>query len=380
MERETTSLVDIISELRSRGASELDLKRAFNRNLEMRARKNRVPLHGKFELTPFCNLDCKMCYVHLNGAQYDKASLLPADTWKALIGEAHRAGMLYATLTGGECLTYPGFDAIYLFCRDHGIFPAVMTNGLLLDRERIDFFSKYPPSLIQVTFYGSSDDAYEKVTGARVFQTVYSNLERARASGLRVTMVLTPSSYMADDIRPLLETAVSLRLPFGINANLITPRRNTGRQLEDLEVDQYIGIYRIWKELKQETLSPIDPVELPDESRDGSEARGLQCGGGRSSFAVQYNGKMSPCPSLSEVTTEPLAEGFRNAWHRLNLLADGVPMPCECTSCAYRECCLVCPAIHGNAQIPGHCDRRICERTKRLVREGFIPLADIVKG
>ena len=29
------------------------------------ARGHDTPISGDFELTPLCNLDCKMCYVHL---------------------------------------------------------------------------------------------------------------------------------------------------------------------------------------------------------------------------------------------------------------------------------------------------------------------------
>lgn len=374
MMKEPGSLVEYIAGLKSHGATNKDIRKSFRRVIENKAREQLIPLHGTFELTPFCNLDCKMCYVHLNNEQLSKDHLIPVETWKALIDDAHDAGMMQATLTGGECLTYPGFDELYLYLLSKGIVPVVATNGLLLDEDRMAFFKRYPPSMIQVTLYGSSDDTYEKVTGHRVFQTVYRNLESLREAKLKAYVALTPSAYMREDLRSLVETARSLGLPFGINASLVTPREETGRQLKDLETDQYLEIYRILKELEQEELHPIDPVELPDENRQGKAAYGLQCGGGRSSFAIQYNGKMSPCPSLGEVTTEPLREGFLSAWHRLNDLVSHYPIPEECGECAYHDYCLNCAAIHNNAHNPGHCDPRVCERTKRLIREGFMKL------
>ncbi len=282
--------------------------------------------------------------------------------------------MLYASLTGGESLTYPGFDELYLYLRGIGVIPGVLSNGLLLDQERIDFFKRYPPSMIQVTLYGSSDDAYEKVTGKRAFNTIYRNLERVRETRLKISLALTPSTYMRNDIRPLIEAAESLHIPYGINANLVAPRKETGRQRHDLELDQYIEIYRYMKEIRHENLVPIDPIEVPDESREGSSCYGFQCGGGRSSFVIQYNGKMSPCPSMPEIATEPLQKGFLDAWCQLNDLVSNYPMPAECTNCIYRGCCLYCPAMHKNAHSVGHCDPRICKRTKRLVQEGFMPL------
>lgn len=379
MNNESTSLVDFIESLKKQNLSDKEIKKRYNNYIENRAREKRIPLHGKLELTPYCNLDCKMCYVHLNSEQFCSDKLISVETWKRLIDEAHSAGMLYTTLTGGECLIYPGFDEIYLYLRTKGIVPCILSNGLLMNEKRIEFLKKYPPSLIQITLYGSSDDAYEKVTGHRVFKTIYHNLEMLREAHFKVAMSLTPSSYMRDDIRPLQKVAESLEIPYSINANLIAPRDNTGRQLEDLELDQYIEIYKVWKELKQEELIPVDPAEIPSPSTDGKKAYGLQCGGGTSSFTIQYNGKMSPCPSLSEVTTEPLKDGFLNAWHQLNDLVSKYPMPAECPECVYHDYCILCPAIHNSAKNHGHCDPHICERTRRLIQEGFMPIPDKAK-
>ena len=87
----------------------------LSRYLEARARKQGVPIHGQFELTPLCNLNCKMCYVHLTADKMDDRSLLTVKQWKDLIRQAYEGGMLTAALTGGECLTYPGFEEVYLY-------------------------------------------------------------------------------------------------------------------------------------------------------------------------------------------------------------------------------------------------------------------------
>lgn len=372
-------LVDYIEQLKKNNEPYQKVKKGFNNYIEIIARKNKVPISGKFELTPLCNLDCKMCYVHLNNTQFKQEELLPLDTWKKLIDDARAAGMLYVTLTGGECLTYPGFDELYLYLLSKGLVPSVMSNGLLMNEKRIQFFKKYPPSGMHITLYGSSNDAYEKVTGHRVFDTIYHNIEMLRDSHFKVYVTLTPSVFMRDDIRPLQETAESLGLPYGINASLVAPRDNTGRALEDLEVDQYMEVYRVWKEIKKEQLAPVDPAELPAESSEGKNVYGLQCGGGSSSFTIQYNGKMAPCPSMWQITTEPLKDGFVQAWHQLNEKVSQYLMPAECTECVYRDRCLPCPAIHANANNPGHCNPQVCQRTKRLIQEGFIPLPGIVK-
>ena len=68
------------------------------------AREHDTPICGDFELTPLCNLDCRMCYVHLADPAV-KARMLTGDQWISLMGQAIERGMLIALLTGGEAMT-----------------------------------------------------------------------------------------------------------------------------------------------------------------------------------------------------------------------------------------------------------------------------------
>ena len=113
-----------------------------------------------------------MCYIHLQKEQMHGKELLPVEAWKQLMTQAAQAGMRVATLTGGECLTYPGFEELYLHLQEVGVEVTVLTNGVLLDERRVRFFQAHPPRKVQISLYGSSEDAYEKVTGHRMFARV----------------------------------------------------------------------------------------------------------------------------------------------------------------------------------------------------------------
>ena len=60
--------------------TEFNLYREFNNYLDSKAREKGIPLQGQFELTPLCNFNCKMCYVHLNPEQMNGQSVLSVDT------------------------------------------------------------------------------------------------------------------------------------------------------------------------------------------------------------------------------------------------------------------------------------------------------------
>ena len=112
--KEFETLTEVLEDLDALGIQGFPRYKAVNGFISMKARYKNIPVSGTFELTPLCNLDCKMCYVHLTANQLKKEErLLSVDEWKKIIRQAVDAGMMYAVLTGGECLTYYGFKEIY---------------------------------------------------------------------------------------------------------------------------------------------------------------------------------------------------------------------------------------------------------------------------
>ena len=157
-----TKATEILKSLRERNGKEIQNFASIGSFLEQKAREKGIPFGGQFELTPFCNFSCKMCYVHLNPDQLNGQSILPVETWKSLMHQAWEAGMMMASLSGGECLSYPGFEELFLYLHDLGCEVAVLTNGFLLDEQKINFFKQHMPSKIQISIYGCNDDVYER--------------------------------------------------------------------------------------------------------------------------------------------------------------------------------------------------------------------------
>ena len=234
--------------------------------LDAKARVMNVPIFGQFELTPLCNLNCKMCYVHLNPDDMRGKGLLSTDEWKGLIKQAFSAGMLEAALTGGECLTYPGFEDIYLYLQSLGCQVTVMTNGVLLDDKRMEFFKAHPPALIQVTLYGNSDDAYERVTGKRVFTRVLNNLKNVIACGISLTISITATSLLGEDIFETIRLARSLTNDIIISTSLFAPKGEEWRlkDCKPLDDDFIARILRYNKELQGIKITECPENTLPE--------------------------------------------------------------------------------------------------------------------
>lgn len=365
---------ELIKLLRENSVPENQFWRFLGAYQEKKAREKGIPLCGQFELTASCNLDCKMCYVHLEHDCFDESSLLPVEWWKNIMYQAHSLGMMNATLTGGECLLYPGLDELYLYLRSMGIMTEIKTNGILLNRERVSFFNKYPPRNVIVSLYGSSNETYKNVTGHKAFDIVYNNLLLLKNVSFPVSIAITPSKYMYNDIANTLDLAKQLGFPFMINMSLFPPRKETGRELCDLSFSEYVEVFKMVKEEKPTCELPLKKVKTPEYNSDKIQRIGIPCGAGRSFFSVSWNGSMTSCDNLDSLRISLLDNTFSEAWDIIHSDVSSYPLPVECFACEYEKACYSCVAYRNNGVEKGHCNPDICRRTELLVKEGIASL------
>ena len=372
--KEFESLVELLEELDRLHINGYQRYKTVNRYVSMKARYRDIPVHGSFELTPLCNLDCKMCYVHLRPKQIgDHERLLTTDEWKQIMQQAVDNGMLYASLTGGECLTYPGFREVYLHLYSLGIQPDVLTNGRLLTEEMVEFFKQYPPAVIQVSLYGSDEDAYEAVTGHRVFQQVIDGIERVKAAGLNLVLAVTPNRYMQKDVSALLELVHSYNVFYALGDTTLQARKETGRDIANyrVELDTARKIKTLeWEyAMSKKTLAQVSvPISyLPTQRKT---LKGLPCGGAHSSFHVTWRGELCPCIGYAPtVHCDVLNIGFANAWQQIKeTMLQFVP-PEECEICDNKSDCLTCPAEKTFGVLNGKLNRSVCERVKQYAMD-----------
>ncbi len=372
--KEFESLVELLEDLDRLGIYGYQRYKTVNRFVTLKARYQDIPVNGSFELTPLCNLDCKMCYVHLQPNQIKQSErLLTVTEWKKIISEAVDAGMIYASLTGGECLTYPGFKEIYLYLYSMGIQPDILTNGRLLTEEMVDFFSKYPPGVIQMTLYGSNEEAYERVTGHRAFQQVVDAIGRVKAAGLNLFLTVSPSRYMKDDVAKLLDLVHSFNVPYTIGDTTLQARSETERDIENysVELETLYEIKQIERKFTAESRrveQMVSPVSYVPAKR--FPLKGLPCGGGHSSFHVTWRGEVCPCIGFAEsVHYNVLDTGFAAVWQRIGKTMERYTMPVECKECSIKEMCVSCPAEKTKSVLNGPLNHLVCNRWEQYRSE-----------
>ena len=194
----------------------------------MRAIERRRPLSCIWELTYHCNFHCKMCYVRMTDEQAAPyGRLRTVDEWLDMAGQIYDAGVLYLTLTGGECTLYPGFERLYEQLSKMGFRICVMSNaGAYTDRIR-DLFRKYPPQKVTVTLYGGCNETYEKVTGDPFgFDKVLENIRFFQAIGVPISLSFTMIRQNVLDYPMIGRLCRELNLPYYMTSDISEHHRD----------------------------------------------------------------------------------------------------------------------------------------------------------
>ena len=161
-----------------------------------------IPLNGTFELTPCCNMACKMCYVRMTKQQQEAiAPLRTAKEWLALAEEAKKQGMVYLLLTGGEPFLRPDFREILSGLNKMGMLVSINSNGTLITEEVISWLKETPPVRVNVTLYGASDATYERLCGnPHGFTQAVRGIRLLKNAGITVKINCSITPYNVDDV------------------------------------------------------------------------------------------------------------------------------------------------------------------------------------
>lgn len=347
------------------------------KGLKAQARQLGIPLYGAFELTGRCNFDCKMCYVHVLNAAEAKKKELSTEQWLSIMDDAYQAGMLFALLTGGECLIRPDFKDLYLHLYNKGVIMSVNTNGALINEDMAQFLGAHKPEWVQISLYGCGDDGYERVTGVRSFERVAKGIELLRAQNILVRIAITPSRQLMPDFEGILHYIQENKLPYRINDDLIPPREGVEREQDyALNFEERLDVLRRKAVLSGKPPIPVAPKSLPKIGGACETCEtGMPCNAGTIRFVISWEGKMVPCMAIPEISAEPMRNGFDTAWQEIRAQMQKAVTPKECIGCAYEKKCAFCPAIRYDGLFSGRCRPEVCDFTVAKCAAGLVSLS-----
>lgn len=159
-----------------------------------------------------CNLACDYCAV----ASSPKAAArtLPADTFRALVDEAVRAGFSELYVTGGEPFLHPGIVGLL----DHAsarLPTVVMTNAMLLRGHRAAGLQALADRelTVQTSLDGATPATHDLHRGGGSWQRAMDGIRRLIDLGLPPRVALTETPQNAHEVPAVRQLLAGLGLP-----------------------------------------------------------------------------------------------------------------------------------------------------------------------
>ena len=327
----------------------------ISRYLTIKAGSLGIPITGGFELTSRCNFNCKMCYVHSqDDPEYLKKQELSVEQWITIAEEAKKQGLIFLLLTGGEAMLRNDFIELYSRLAVMGFRIAINSNGSLISDEVLACFRKHPPSRVNISLYGASNDTYEALCENRAFDKVKRAIHLLKEEGIsvRVTMMLT--NYNVWDMEKVYKIAKEEAVLCEMTSYMFPQTRVTGYCGENKArlSSEEAGIYMARRdkllmgdEAFQQYIKNIDKIIPSKVKEDVKEGKPIMCQAGRCSFWITWNGMMKPCGLMFENEVDVLKEGFKSAWKKIHSMSLAIRLPKECVNCNNKDFCQQCVSV-----------------------------------
>ena len=127
------------------------------RMVALALRSQRHPVLAHMVVTRRCNLACTYC------SEFDDFSKpVPTEELFKRIDKLTALGTTVITMTGGEPLLHPDLDKVIARIRSHGIIAILVTNGYLLNVERIQRLNKAGVDHMQISVDNVKPDDVSK--------------------------------------------------------------------------------------------------------------------------------------------------------------------------------------------------------------------------
>lgn len=335
----------------------MDSLDAFSGTLKLineRATQDRIPISATFEILPYCNMNCNMCYI-VHSAKETKTQLKDVSFWERICDEMIEEGLLYLLITGGEPLLHPQFREIMDMAVNKPIHIALNTNGTLIDESMADFLALIHPYQINISLYGSSNATYERLChNPRGFDQVMKGLRLLKERNLTVEVHATLTPENVDDFDDMI--TICNEMEYYLKANYymfppfrkmdcltdhtcrLTPEEAAGVAIKVLRLKNSNPVLR-----RMQIEGNLGAIEHPEIfSLYGQKT--IACRGGLCSYWINWKGQVSGC-GINDLEHLDLDEiSFQDAWKRIVANTEAIVISEKCRFCKYRVLCPVCAA------------------------------------
>ena len=332
----------------------------YSQYIGVKSRIDHVPFSGTFELTPRCNMNCKMCYIRMTENEMKKVgSELSVEEWINIGKAAVNKGMLLVLLTGGEAILYKDFKKLYLELRKLGLFITVNTNGTSFNDSWIEFFKEFPPAQINVTVYGGSNETYKRLCNNPIgFDMMKKNVRKMLDNNLNVKLNATFSKDNVDDMEKIYSFGRELNIEINGNTYCFPAVRKEGVDSPEQSrfTPEEAAMARIrlnWNAINnkdkfiwraKEIFKDINKQETFNNDIKSNTGEPVTCAAGRSTFWVTWDGRVLPCGMIPNSLISLKENTFEEIWNNIVTTTQDIRLSPECALCSKKLICQPCAA------------------------------------
>jgi radical SAM protein with 4Fe4S-binding SPASM domain len=324
-----------------------------------------MSIHSAFDfliqwhLTEKCNLECTHCYQsdeisdELSLDEIRDAIQEISDTLKNWKESYNLKFSPSVNITGGEPVARADLFEILDEFNNIGFDTFVLTNGILINKQKAKQLFKSGVKGVQVSIEGP-EDIHDSIRGRNSFSSSLRGVRNLVEAGLQVTLNVTLSkinaNYLIDTIKIASDHGVH-RLGF---SRLVPSGRGKNLIREMLKKNSVMSLYdNIFSHENNEVeIVTGDPVasQLRNKSKKsdyGDIALG-GCAAGISGLTIMPDGTMLPCRRMPIPVGNLKRDSFREVWATsdvLNDLRDRSKYKGKCGSCNKWANCRGCRAI-----------------------------------
>ena len=307
------------------------------------------------DVTNACNLRCKHCYT---SSGFPLENELSFDEIKNLLTELYDLGVFELELTGGEPFMRPDFIKILEMANSMDFLIEIVTNGTLLDEEKVRVLQDLSIRIIQIPIEGLKV-AHEFMRGKGTFDLALKAVKMLKDAGLNVQVRMTATKKSLADVEALAELLASLEVDAFLITEFIPVGRGLGMPELMLGVEEKERLQKIltWIRKKYEPKLTIRGDAygyfggMDELEKFGKSEKSVLCGALRGDWCrIVSNGVVTPCDliqfyagnvrlqKMSEILdNSPVFKAFRDF--------DPKKLKGACGNCHYKVICGGCRAL-----------------------------------
>lgn len=255
-------------------------------------------------------------------------------------------------ITGGEPFLRYDIVEILKEIRSRGFDLYLLTNGILIDKERANILSELAVKGAQVSMEGP-EKIHEMIRGKNSFSSALKGVQHLLDAGVHVTLNVTLSDINADYFTEMVKLSSARgvqRLGF---SRLVPSGRGKNLLPNMLKKEKVKELYEAILSLKVNGLDIVtgDPIVSQMLSRNKEDEGSISLGGcaaGVSGLTILQDGTLTPCRRLDIPIGNIRRDSLREVWATSEVLLklrDRESYKGKCRRCSRWASCRGCRAI-----------------------------------